>query len=1002
MDQSSPVKKDVKPINKPPNFNSDLIFFKNEILGDLKQLENRILKKMEQKADSSEKRIVQIETSIDALTKKIFNVSNFFNENATMKDKIDNLSQARTKMEETIYSHEYKLSSIAKDLVTAINKYDRIIEQSIFYPGLIGSSNAKFNNFHNFIDFVMLNISQLNYFKDKTMGIDLKQYKNKLETTIDSFKKQTEEIITNNKTYTSKLIKNLDSKFQNDFSLIDQRLFNLKIKNTEQIMGIEKLTKNLINELNGLTEMKKNIEKSYTTSTDVLRWHYIYAENKMNEVIKNYDEIKIRIDLIIEALKGMKDGTIPNLPEILKNFENLADIKKDSNKKIKAESLLKKYIIGQINMAQITQLSRKNTNKVSFSEKSIIKSNIFDDNVKSNGYRKTKTFSRMNTRSFVKNDYINDFNLNRDYHSSEVKPNNINIFSSQRINFSNKLNDLAGKLSNGSNNKYQSFNNSEFNDKKKAYKRMGTTFFSEKKINALKNNKNMFDENISLEEDTPKKSSLWSKIPKNIFNGIKIGIGNIIKESASEYNNEFNKKENESIDEENEQKEPKYKKINGKSNIKKSQTKEKKNKILNEQENIDKNIKNNNSIEKKDKNKNINESNKSPRTDKEDAISNLDNQTILSTITEHNILTPKGEENKEQKEESQKVKKEEKEVQKIEDIDYIKKNLEEKSNQSNLAIKNIKSAVNIKTKKAKFKDQVEEKEKNKIFEDNENSINIKKVNFNTNISNENYQNLKNVQFPLEKTFDESNNENNKNLIFELKNKTVEMKDDKGLDIVTINSSSKAQLHKLLNGDRNAYNSFKIINKAENVKIPKITNSEYENKKTRNNRNTNIPTTKSQTIKDFKSASSTNFFSNKNIKLKNDFKFDILGNVTENDLEDFLNNYGDYSDINNLYPLYDENFYDNNFNKNSKVHIVNIPSIPQSHRLNKDKKYSKEALKIIYALRKIRYENDNVINSNKRKINRSNENLRVEQQLRKLKMNNYNNNKFIRTFEGFNM
>ena len=229
-----------------------------------------------------------------------------------------------------------------------------------------------------------------------------------------------------------------------------------------------------------------------------------------------------------------------------------------------------------------------------------------------------------------------------------------------------------------------------------------------------------------------------------------------------------------------------------------------------------------------------------------------------------------------------------------------------------------------------------------------------------------------------------------------------MKDDKGLDIVTINSSSKAQLHKLLNGDRNAYNSFKIINKAENVKIPKITNSEYENKKTRNNRNTNIPTTKSQTIKDFKSASSTNFFSNKNIKLKNDFKFDILGNVTENDLEDFLNNYGDNSDINNLYPLYDENFYDNNFNKNSKVHIVNIPSIPQSHRLNKDKQYSKEALKIIYALRKIRYENDNVINSNKRKINRSNENLRVEQQLRKLKMNNYNNNKFIRTFEGFNM
>ena len=59
---------------------------------------------------------------------------------------------------------------------------------------------------HHFVDYVLGNISQLNLFKDKTMGIDLKQYKNRLEATIEGFKKQTEEIITNNKVYTSKLI----------------------------------------------------------------------------------------------------------------------------------------------------------------------------------------------------------------------------------------------------------------------------------------------------------------------------------------------------------------------------------------------------------------------------------------------------------------------------------------------------------------------------------------------------------------------------------------------------------------------------------------------------------------------------------------------------------------------------------------------------------------------------------------------------------------------------
>ena len=457
MEQSSPVKKEIKSINKPPNFNSELLFFKNEILGDLKQLENRILKKMEQKGDSSEKKIVQIETNIEALSQKLFSMSNFYSENVTMKDKLDNLFQACKKMEETLYTHEYKLSSIAKDLVTAINKYDRLIEKSIIYPGLIGSNNSKFNTFHNFIDFVMQNISQLILFKEKTMGMDLKQYKNKLEATIEGFKKQTEEIITNNKTYTSKLIKNLDNKFKNDFELFNQRLFNLKIKNTEHVIGIEKLSKNLINELTNITDMRSNIEKSYQTSTDVLRWHYIYAENRMNEVMKNYDEINIKIHLIIEALKGMKEGSIPKLPEIIKEFGNLEEVKKEHNKKIKAESFLKKYIVGEMNMEQISQLAKKNTNKVSFSEKTVIKGNIFDDKIKSNDHNRKKNISRMNTRSFVKNDFMNDFI--RDLQSSEIKTNNINIYSSQNLNFSNQLNNFGRKLSNNINFNNQNINN---------------------------------------------------------------------------------------------------------------------------------------------------------------------------------------------------------------------------------------------------------------------------------------------------------------------------------------------------------------------------------------------------------------------------------------------------------------------------------------------------------------------------------------------------------------
>ena len=167
MEQITSIKKEANNNNTKQMLNSELLFFKNEILGDLKQLENKILKKLDIKTDGTQKKLIEVNATVDALTKKFFTMSGFYSENITMKDKIDNLFQNISKLEGAMFTHDFRISSLEKDLVTAINKYDKIIEKSIYYPGLIGANNAKFNTFHNFIDFVMQNISQLNILKIK-------------------------------------------------------------------------------------------------------------------------------------------------------------------------------------------------------------------------------------------------------------------------------------------------------------------------------------------------------------------------------------------------------------------------------------------------------------------------------------------------------------------------------------------------------------------------------------------------------------------------------------------------------------------------------------------------------------------------------------------------------------------------------------------------------------------------------------------------------------------
>ena len=951
MEQITSIKNEANNNNTKQMLNSELLFFKNEILGDLKQLENKILKKLDIKTDGTQKKLIEVNATVDALTKKFFTMSGFYSENITMKDKIDDLYQKISKLEETIYNHDFRITSIGKDLVTAIDKYDRIIEKSIYYPGVIGTNNSKFNTFHNFIDYVMMNISQLNLFKDKTMGIDLKQYKNKLEVTIDGFKKQTEEIITNNRTYTSKLIKNLENKFKNDFELYDQRLFNLKIKNTEQVMGIEKLTKNLLNEASKLNDMKNNIEKTYQASSQILRLHYVYTENTINQCVKDYDDIRKGLDLIMEALKGLKGGSIANLSEILREFGKLGDNKKDSNKKIKAESLLKKYIVGEMNMEQISQLSKKSSSNIIFNDLRSNINNIFSDSINSDNISNSKSnLKRMNTRSVIKFD-SNKFSFGRDNQKSDSKSNKINIFSSQRIVF-NKKPEFEKKLTSSINLKTLKSNNSDINVNK-GYNKMQTTFFGENKISNFelepnkqfqdfkKNKVNLFDEKISLSNEIPQNSSLFTKGQKN--NNFNIKPVNIIKESVSEYKNEMHQQEKE--DKEN---------IN-----KKKSEEEKNNKLDKSRENKD-NIslnKNKKEIPEKEKisnklkksHKEIDKTEESPN--KKEVISNLDEQTILSTITEHDIITPKGEEEKE---------------------------LTEEPKKENINNKN-------KTNQKKEDKKEEGKEKEKINEIKENNIGIQSENKEYNSRNEDLKNIKNINLPFDNTFPKINKDNN--FYLEIENKsTNEPKKENQKNNIIINKESKIGLQKLLKGERSALNSFKLITKGEDIKIPKIQSQENERK---------LTTTKSRTNKDIKSSSSTNFFKINNNKLNNDFKFDIIENLFENNFDYFAEN----TDISNFNPLLQTN-QQNSIDKSTKLNIIHIPALPQSQR-NYQNQISNDAFYRIEALRKIKKDNNNRnINIKKRNNsnNKSDDYIKNLRQIGKLKMNN----KLMRTYEGFNM
>lgn len=442
--------------------NPDLIFFKNDMLGDLKQQEHKLNKKIDKQTDDTQKKLDQFQLKLDVLTGKLFSLSSLFTENNNLKEKVESLLKFKTKTDETILNHDIKISSISKDLVNAINKYDKLIENNIFYHGVIGSSNSRFQTFHNFIDYVLKSIGELVLFKDKVINLDFKGQKMELEALIEGLKKQAENITVGCKIYTTQCLDNLEKKIKSDLNLFDQKFFDLKIQNEENYSNLKDLSNNLMNDWKKVVEMKEEMEKSYNINSQILQNHFVETTKRIKEYEKENNQIKRKLEMLIEYLRGLKLGNNTQFSEFLNKEKGNEFIRKSVN----AESYLKKYIVGEVGMNEISHISRKHTSKNM--------NNIFQSQ---------KSVQIDNNNEFINNVMNND----------NVKP--FNLYEESTLK--NKISQSTKTKNHLSNSSLKSFNNNTLQDDKNNINNIRTKrAFSYKRYNSSYVNYNPINDNL--------------------------------------------------------------------------------------------------------------------------------------------------------------------------------------------------------------------------------------------------------------------------------------------------------------------------------------------------------------------------------------------------------------------------------------------------------------------------------------------------------------------------
>ena len=488
---------------------NDLIFFRNEVLEDIKKVEMNINDKISNLAKQlqnanliNEQKFGYYQDKYDEMLIKL-DPTEFQNK---IKDKIDKFGK---KIEETTISNNVKIQKIEKDLANSCYKYDKIYLKNMSSPGLIGDG-CPYPTMKSFFVYLDKKIKQIIGLSDKTFN-DFNSLKIYLDKAIEDFVKQidknAEDIDKNNTEKLMEYEKKLDEKKK----YLEDRFEHIRIENSQYIYGIIK-SQEIINErlkveLKKYSLINESLIKYYTNKNKTQK-----NNNANNNIIKNElnkkTKSEVRYLFNTKSSKKIKKKMPLNLNEILPAVKKIED-NFNLNEIINKNKDLKDLKI----RVEDNFLEIDNEKKDSFSHKNILKTN------KSLFLRR----STMGISKYNPNKLYNNFNL---FNNETYKT----IFHSNKNNLYNNIYKTEEKklsIDEGSKSKINIAEFKNTNSEKKI-------LITEDNIIPIKSKKSLKEEKKEIIENKEKSDN----IKKEYKNKITITL-NVDNKNKNDNNNEI-------------------------------------------------------------------------------------------------------------------------------------------------------------------------------------------------------------------------------------------------------------------------------------------------------------------------------------------------------------------------------------------------------------------------------------------------------------------------------
>ena len=378
----------------------DFILFREEFLKYLGEFKKEV-------ATNFSKEQKKYDNFIDQTSSVILsqiNSNNFVSKLSFVEEKNELLSHIKkieTNIINQIMINKINLTACKKDLSDACFRYDKIISENLLISGLIGISCP----FSNLKEYLLNNKEEIaNSILDiKKNSIEIKEYKNRVESIYEQLKFQINNIRGTLQAYTELKIKEINEKYDNFIKIVNDKLSTLNIQNSQLIVELRDKEEKISKSANFIEKLKEEVVENNANSINTITKNNNKVLHQLTQAKNEFKSMKKNIvDLSMLLTKKDNDKNKKNKDKIIKNFNDMmTDLIKETfinEKKNEFNYNYNNCNITNNNLANANMPNKDNNNTIK-TEKENENANITNNSNKLNQNSKSKENEEENKKS---------------------------------------------------------------------------------------------------------------------------------------------------------------------------------------------------------------------------------------------------------------------------------------------------------------------------------------------------------------------------------------------------------------------------------------------------------------------------------------------------------------------------------------------------------------------------------------------------------------------------